>query len=192
MNDTITPPRPSGVHDVAVQLHSDGAWYATCRTCRWASLPAHSERTATIEASLHHQAVAPQPKKRPSAVRIILVTTAVIFGVAFFASMVDTATTTHTVVYKVGGTATQADITYEGPNGDTAQQSNVDVPLTRVSDGGEGMILKNMRSGDFLYISAQNQNDSGTITCSIEIDGRVVETNTSYGGFTIATCSRRL
>jgi hypothetical protein len=98
----------------------------------------------------------------------------------------------HTVTYKVEGTTTQASITYENANGDTSQQSDIDVPLTRQSDGGHGIVLNGMRRGAFLYISAQNSKRSGSVTCIIEVDGVVVETNTSYGGFTIATCSGRL
>lgn len=100
--------------------------------------------------------------------------------------------TPHTVTYKVEGTATQASITYENSTGDSSQQSDIDVPMVRKSDGGEGIVLENMHRGDFLYISAQNSNEYGSVTCIIEVDGVVVKTNTSHGGFTIATCSGRL
>lgn len=130
----------------------------------------------------------------------LLVAVIVFFGLGAFAMVGLAATggpnlvapTSHTVVYKVGGTASQADITYRNSTGDTSQQDNIDVPLTRKSDGGQGLILENMHRGDFLYISAQNQDRYGSITCSIEVDGVVVKTNTSHGAFTIATCSGRL
>lgn len=99
---------------------------------------------------------------------------------------------THTVTYRVEGSASVADITYENAFGDTSQESDIDVPLTRERDGGQGLILNDMEKGDFLYISAQNGDDSGSITCIIEVDGVVVKTNTSRGGYTIATCSGRL
>jgi len=99
---------------------------------------------------------------------------------------------THTVTYKVEGTTKGASITYENSSGDTSQQSDVDVPLTRKSDGGHGIELYNMHGGDFLYISAQNNQEYGSVTCIIEVDGVVVKRNTSSGGFTIATCSGRL
>lgn len=105
----------------------------------------------------------------------------------------------HTVTYKVEGSTTLADITYSNSQGDTTQQSDVKVPLRREDsstwsqpDGGFGVRLSGMQSGDFLYISAQNGRDSGSITCKIEVDGIVVKTNTSLGGYTIATCSGSL
>lgn len=107
--------------------------------------------------------------------------------------------TGHTVTYKVEGTTNMASITYSNSQGDTSQQSDIDVPIRRKdtstwsqSDGGYGIRLNGMESGDFLYISAQNSKDSGSITCIIEVDGIVVKTNTSRGGYTIATCSGRL
>jgi hypothetical protein len=87
---------------------------------------------------------------------------------------------TRTVTYMVTGDHTnQASITYETPSG-TGQQSDVDVPLTRKSDGGAG-IRFTFQAGDFVYISAQNSNDSGGVTCIIEVDGRVIAENSSSG-----------
>jgi hypothetical protein len=103
-----------------------------------------------------------------------------------------TGASTHTVVYKVEGTTKMASITYENAAGDTAQQSDIDVPLTRSFDHTQGLVLNGMKSGAFLYISAQNSEDSGSVTCAIEIDGVRVKENTSRGGYTIATCSGRL
>lgn len=51
------PPTSSDAHDVAVQAHSDGYWYATCRTCGWASTGQTLERDATVAAGQHHQAI---------------------------------------------------------------------------------------------------------------------------------------
>ena len=42
-----------------------------------------------------------------------------------------------------------------------------------------------------LYFSAQNNNASGSVTVEIVRGGRVVASNTSYGGYTIATVSGR-
>jgi hypothetical protein len=42
--------------------------------------------------------------------------------------------------------------------------------------------------GQFLYVSAQITT-SGSITCTILIDGTPVQTATSHGQYTIATCS---
>ena len=94
----------------------------------------------------------------------------------------------HKVVYKVTGTTKQASITMTTGGGDTSQQSDVDVPLTSKSAGAEGL-TQTMKSGQFFYISAQNSNDHGSITCSVEVDGVVVKTATSSGGYVIASCS---
>lgn len=91
------------------------------------------------------------------------------------------------VTYKVEGDISSADITYEGPTG-IAQQSGVNVPLRRQSDGGEGIKFTTSLSHR-LYLSAQNHGDSGDVTCIIEVDGIEITRNTSRGGYTIATCS---
>lgn len=99
--------------------------------------------------------------------------------------------TTHTVVYKVEGTTSMASITYSNAYGDTSQQSDIDVPLT-LKDGTPGIQMSGMTKGDFLYISAQNSKEYGSVTCAIEVDGIRVKENTSRGAFTIATCSGSL
>lgn len=91
-----------------------------------------------------------------------------------------------TVVYEVEGTAKSVDITMESTSG-TSQQSNLKVPLSSKS-GSRGLTVE-MNRGDFVYISAQNQGSSGSVTCRITVDGAVVSTVTSSGGYTIATCS---
>lgn len=101
------------------------------------------------------------------------------------------ASNTHTVTCKLGGTARSADITYSNADGGTSQQSTVDVPLTRKSDGGEGIQFQ-ATEGQFLYISAQNHGEYGDITCTIEVDGIPMKTSRSSGAYTIATCSGRL
>lgn len=99
--------------------------------------------------------------------------------------------TTHTVTYKVEGSTSMASITYSNPYGDTSQQSDIDVPLT-LKDGTPGIQMSGMHRGDFLYISAQNSKEYGSVTCAIEVDGIRVKENTSRGAFTIATCSGSL
>lgn len=94
------------------------------------------------------------------------------------------ADTSYTVTYKVTGTAGAVDLTMSDEDGDTSQQSKVAVPVTRT--------LRNMHEGDFLYISAQNQGESGSVICSIEVDGVPVKTATSSGAYVISTCSGRL
>lgn len=138
------------------------------------------------------------PKKSKAGKVLLVVGVLVVIGIAVGSTTNKTgiggvvSPATHTVTYKVEGTTDMASITYETASGDTAQQSDIDVPLTRKIDQKEGLILPGMHSGAFLYISAQNSRESGTITCIIEVDGIPVKSVTSRGGYTIATCSGRL
>ena len=45
--------------------------------------------------------------------------------------------------------------------------------------------------GEFVYISAQNEGEYGSVTCRITVDGVVVSENTSSGAYGIATCEGR-
>jgi len=98
-----------------------------------------------------------------------------------------TGSTTATVLYEVTGSAKYASITYQTGNGDSAQQTDVDVPLKRKS--GEAGLTYTMRQGQFFYISAQNGTESGSIICTVKVNGKVVKANTSFGGYSIVTCS---
>jgi hypothetical protein len=84
----------------------------------------------------------------------------------------------HTVTYRVTGSARSASLTMQTPSG--TSQRDVDLPtssgLTFTMDG-------------FVYVSAQNATDSGTVTCEILSDGQVIATNTSSGAYAIASCS---
>lgn len=45
--------------------------------------------------------------------------------------------------------------------------------------------------GDFVYVSLQNQNGAGSVTCMIKGNGAVRKQTTSDGAYVIATCSGR-
>ncbi len=89
------------------------------------------------------------------------------------------------VVYEVEGTAKSVDITIETPSG-TSQQQNLKVPLES-KDGHVGLRFE-MERGDFVYVAAQNQGSSGTVTCRITVDGVIVSKVTSSGAYAIASC----
>ena len=95
-------------------------------------------------------------------------------------SCIDTPTYTKDVKYEVTGTATAVDLTIENDNGGTSQYSDQATPWTYSFTG---------YPGDFIYVSAQNQGDSGTVTATIYIDGEVYKTSTSDGAYVIATAS---
>lgn len=91
------------------------------------------------------------------------------------------APTTDTVIYKVTGHRA-GDITYTNATGDISQVTNTTrLPWSYkfTSDAG---------AEDFMSVSAQNAG-SGSISCSISINGTVIKQNTSTGAYAIATCS---
>jgi hypothetical protein len=89
---------------------------------------------------------------------------------------------THHYAYEVIGTANNYNMTIESAPSGTAQYSNVgsgwQYTWTQVND--------NPR---FLYVSAQNQNSSGTVIVNIIKDGKIIATNNSSGAYVIATAS---
>ena len=86
---------------------------------------------------------------------------------------------TYKVTYIVKGTAPGAMLTYRNPRGGT-EQTSVRLPW-------ESSFT--VKGGEFLYISAQNEGTSGSVTCEILLDG-VSRTNaTSSGAYVIAECS---
>lgn len=70
-------------------------------------------------------------------------------------------------------------ITYENEGGNTEQGS--------VS--GSWSTGFEVEDGQFLYISAQNNNSSGTVSVEIYVDGDKVENASSSGAYVIATAS---
>lgn len=91
---------------------------------------------------------------------------------------------TRQVVYVVTGTASTVDVTMQAPSG-TRQESGVRVP---VYPG----YTYTMSPGDFVYISAQNRGETGSVSCRILVDGVAVADNTSSGAYVIASCDGRV
>ena len=88
--------------------------------------------------------------------------------------------TYYDVKYEVTGTATTVDITMENEDGGTSQYSDLSVPWSYEFRRIEG---------SFVYISAQNQQETGSVTVKIYTDGSVFKTSTSAGAYVIATAS---
>lgn len=84
------------------------------------------------------------------------------------------------VVYSIGGTASSASLTLTNASGNTEQVESVTIPYQRTLT---------IPCGDFVYISAQNNGESGSVTCRITSDGASIETAESSGAYVIATCS---
>lgn len=89
------------------------------------------------------------------------------------------------VLYEVEGTAINANVTMASPSG--TEQRGISVPMYTKSTGAPGLRV-NFPLGEFVYISAQNQDSRGYITCRITVDGVVISENTSNSDYGIATC----
>lgn len=86
------------------------------------------------------------------------------------------------VTYRVTGTnVTRVDVTYENSSGGTSQESNQSLPWS--------YSWNTAKAGDFLYISAQISQGTGSITVTITKDGTTFKTSTSSGFASIATAS---
>ncbi len=84
------------------------------------------------------------------------------------------------VEYRVSGDASSVDVTYQNSNNDTSQDTGEALPYSK---------RVTVAAGDYVYISAQNQRSYGSVTCEVLVDGVVVESNTSNGGYAICTAS---
>lgn len=82
--------------------------------------------------------------------------------------------------YEVSGSSGRYSITIENVDGNTQQWAEV---------GNEWAYEWTQTGERWLYVSAQNQNDYGSVTVLIKRDGKTVSTNTSYGAYVIATAS---
>ena len=86
----------------------------------------------------------------------------------------------YTVEYKISGTAQKVDVTLSNSSGGTEQYDNVYLPHS----------YKYREFYDsFVYISAQNQGETGSVTVSIYHKGTLFKTSTSSGAYVIATAS---
>jgi hypothetical protein len=86
---------------------------------------------------------------------------------------------TYSVRYYVSGTADRASLTLENQSGNT-EQITVDLPWSKELT---------LEYGDFMYISAQNEDDRGTINCAISVNTITVEQASSNSAYGIASCS---
>ncbi|MBA7669777.1 hypothetical protein ES703_77911 [subsurface metagenome] len=92
--------------------------------------------------------------------------------------------TIYNVEYEVTGfPPNKVDVTFENESGGTSQYSNVSIPWSYSFEREEG---------EFVYISAQNQGESGSITVTIYKNNNILKSSTSSGAYVIATASGTL
>ena len=85
------------------------------------------------------------------------------------------------ITYEVSGSGGNYSYTIETSSGGTSQGYT-----------GNGTFYEDWFTKDkFVYVSLQNQNSSGSVTCTIKRNGVVYKTTTSDGAYVIATCSGR-
>lgn len=93
-----------------------------------------------------------------------------------------TKVTGYDVKYAVTGTAGSVDITMSNASGGTEQFTKL-LPWSTTFHA---------PSGAFLYISAQNTGDSGTVTAQILVDSKLIQESKSSGAYVIASVSELL
>jgi len=84
------------------------------------------------------------------------------------------------VMYEITGSAERVFVTLSNPTGGTEQHDYVYLPYRYAFTS---------FPESFVYISAQNQGDSGTVTVSIYVNGKRFKTSSSSGAYVIATAS---
>lgn len=88
------------------------------------------------------------------------------------------------VIYNVTDTRNgNVSLTYQNSSGNSQQDAAEATPWKK---------RYRMESGSFMYVSAQRGHNSGSVTCTITVDGKVVERAKSTGAAVIATCSGRV
>ncbi len=88
------------------------------------------------------------------------------------------------IEYKVACSSGTVDITLSNKNEDTEQYSNVFTPWTYIYS-----IKLTQEEYQFVYISAQNNQDNGTVTSEIFVNGKKYKSSISTGAYVIATAS---
>ncbi len=112
---------------------------------------------------------------------IAVLAIAIIIGVC--ASAGNELSKDHDVKYEVTGSAQSADITYQNEDGGTSQLSDEPLPWS-ISFKGDAM--------DFVYVSAQNKGETGSVTATIYKDGEQFKSSTSSGAYVIASADGSL
>ena len=85
-------------------------------------------------------------------------------------------------------------ISYEASGSSGSYSYTIETSSGGTSQGytGNGVFYEGwFRDGEFVYVSLQNQNRDGSVTCTIKGDGAVRKQTTSDGAYVIATCSGR-
>jgi hypothetical protein len=125
------------------------------------------------------------------ALAIVLIVSAGIVAIAFlFPSLLGSTlrpSQRYHVVYRVTGRTTSADLTYLNAANIFAQVE-ANRAEARTFDSHPWEYVHYADYGDYMCISARNEEDHGTITCEILVDDEVVEKAMARGAYGVATC----
>lgn len=80
-----------------------------------------------------------------------------------------------------------ASVTLRTESGGTIQK-DVSLPMGNKDTGEPGVPSDGFKPGDFLYLSVQNAEDTGSVTCRITAGDKVIDEATSTGSRVVATC----
>lgn len=156
-----------------------------------------------LTSSVETAAASPGPKKAGPIGKLIVGGSIIAAGVLLLCSIIsliggdgdtssrsrDTPPTSSTVgvTYRVTTSGnTTIDLTFENDQGNTEQVAD-----RRIQNSTPWTKRGVFGRGEFVYVSAQQGDSNGTVTCEILVAGVVVESATSSGPYTIATCSGR-
>lgn len=88
--------------------------------------------------------------------------------------------TTHTIVYRVEGSASSALISYNNDQGGTEQVNSARLPWRKTYE---------MSNGAMTSLVAQSDDTARTITCIIDLDGKEWKRSSSSGDYVVVTCT---
>lgn len=99
-----------------------------------------------------------------------------------------TGSTPHVVFFAEGEGTTSAAVTMRTETGGTIQK-DVALPMGNVETGEPGVPSDRFKRGGHLYMSLQNSEAAGSVTCRIEVDGKVIDEATSSGAYKVVSCT---
>jgi hypothetical protein len=97
----------------------------------------------------------------------------------------------HVVFYGEGAGTKSGAVTMRTESGGTIQL-NVALPMRNTDTGEPGLGSDKFKPGDQLYVSLQNREAAGSVTCRIEVDGKVIDEATSSGGYKVVSCTGKV
>lgn len=94
----------------------------------------------------------------------------------------------HVVFYAEGDGTTTGAVTLRSESGGVLQK-DVKLPMADEMTGALGTSSDQFKRGAHLYMSLQNKEAAGKVTCRIEVDGKVIDQAISEGPYKVAACT---